>query len=536
MIASISIKNYRCFKKLELSFNPNVNILVGGNEAGKSTILEAITLAMTGRVGGRWAQEELNPYWFNSEITKNFFVDYVRDQSTPVPEIEIEIVLESQNPVLIQQLKGTNNSSRKDLIGMRVLVSLDPVYAQEFVEYMGNDEAPALLPTDYFQVSWTSFRAPDQLRRKPRGLFLAQVDERTLANSRGVDYYTRQLILEHIDPSNRAKLSTAMRVTRERLGREHLKQINDRLSKEAGAPHRLGVHLDQTAGSSWEAAVAPQVDEIPFGMSGQAQQAFVKIELALLKNEQDEGVVLVEEPENHLSHTRLRQLVARMQSLAGGRQLILSTHSSYVLNRLGLDALRLVGGGKAAPFENMEADDIEYFKKLPNFDTLRLILADKVLLVEGPSEQLVVEAVCEKYFQKSTAELGIDVISIAGTPFKRWFSLAKLLERPVVGIRDNDGQPAQHWRKKYELTDDSLLELYVGDPVDGHTLEPQIVKANSENHPLLREILAVEPEVNLEEWMKNNKTEAALAIAVSERNVVFPSYFVDAVIAANGKI
>ena len=34
---------------------------------------------------------------------------------------------------------------------------------------------------------------------------------------------------------------------------------------------------------------------------------------------------------------------------------------------------------------------MNYFKKLPGYDTLRLVLAKRVILVEGPSDELVVQ-------------------------------------------------------------------------------------------------------------------------------------------------
>lgn len=36
-------------------------------------------------------------------------------------------------------------------------------------------------------------------------------------------------------------------------------------------------------------------------------------------------------------------------------------------------------------------DTYSYFKKLPGYDTLRLILAHRVILVEGPSDDLIVQ-------------------------------------------------------------------------------------------------------------------------------------------------
>ena len=48
-ICKVHIENFKTIKgSFKLNLNKGVNILVGDNEAGKSTIIEAITLAITG--------------------------------------------------------------------------------------------------------------------------------------------------------------------------------------------------------------------------------------------------------------------------------------------------------------------------------------------------------------------------------------------------------------------------------------------------------------------------------------------------------
>ena len=51
-IDRIKICNFKSYKGIfELKLNKGLNILVGNNETGKSTILEAIHLALTGKIG-----------------------------------------------------------------------------------------------------------------------------------------------------------------------------------------------------------------------------------------------------------------------------------------------------------------------------------------------------------------------------------------------------------------------------------------------------------------------------------------------------
>ena len=48
-IERVIIKNFKKFKDpFEIRFNENINLLVGDNESGKSTILEAIHVALMG--------------------------------------------------------------------------------------------------------------------------------------------------------------------------------------------------------------------------------------------------------------------------------------------------------------------------------------------------------------------------------------------------------------------------------------------------------------------------------------------------------
>lgn len=47
-ILKTKIKNFKKFREYEVQFDPKRNILIGDNEAGKSTILTAIELVLSG--------------------------------------------------------------------------------------------------------------------------------------------------------------------------------------------------------------------------------------------------------------------------------------------------------------------------------------------------------------------------------------------------------------------------------------------------------------------------------------------------------
>ena len=43
-IASIHIKNFKCLKEVTFEFDPHFNVIIGGNNSGKSTVMEALRL------------------------------------------------------------------------------------------------------------------------------------------------------------------------------------------------------------------------------------------------------------------------------------------------------------------------------------------------------------------------------------------------------------------------------------------------------------------------------------------------------------
>ena len=60
----------------ELELNQGINILVGNNESGKSTILEAIHLALTGIYNGHGIHNELSSYLLLLDRIGAIFINY----------------------------------------------------------------------------------------------------------------------------------------------------------------------------------------------------------------------------------------------------------------------------------------------------------------------------------------------------------------------------------------------------------------------------------------------------------------------------
>jgi putative ATP-dependent endonuclease of OLD family len=529
MIRRILIEGYRIFRRLEFEPQPGMNIVVGDNDSGKSTLMEALNLALTGRLNGRWARDEVNPYWFNREAVGAYFEAQAVDVGTPKPEILIEVYLDGENDEL-QPLRGVYNSRQEDCPGLSIAIGPSSDYAQEFAAYLAATDRPNIIPVEYYDLTWQDFSG-EILARRPKELGVSYIDTRTIRSTSGVDYHTRQMLSGFVEPKERAAISVEHRKARHAITEQSLASVNERIAEQGSAIHdrTIGLQMDQSANASWEAGIVPEVDRIPFAMAGQGQQAAIKVALAMNRTAKRTAYVLIEEPENHLSHTSLTKLLARIEETAGGRQVFVSTHSSYVLNRLGLDKLVLLHKGNHAVLRDLPADTVRYFKRLSGFDTLRLVLAKSIVLVEGPTDEILFERAYRDHHDGSNPiDHGIDVVSMRGVALARSLQLCAALGRKVAALRDNDGKTAEHWIEPLaQYLEAGSREIFIGDSSLGKTLEPQIASVN--DHWDLKSILEIGADEDVVEWMSKHKTDAALRIAEAGTPINYPTYMVGAI-------
>ncbi len=523
MIKKVKIHGYRIFRQFEFIPNPKLNLIIGANESGKSTLLEAIALALTGRVNGSSASEELNPYWFNTSLVQEFVTRRRTGQPIAFPEIHIELFFEDRDD--LQHLCGAINSEIPTMAcpGISINIVPNPDYAVELENWA--KKPSTILPVEYYVDDWRDF-GDRKITNRPRQLVTAVIDSRTVRSTSGIDYHLREILSDHLDPAERAAISLAYREVKASMSEGTLSAVNQRIAAQHASLHDrpISLAMDQSQRTSWEGAVTPHVDEVPFAMAGQGQQAAVKISLAMSRQSARANFVMVEEPENHLSHTSLTSLLSRMASLAGEQQqLFITTHSSFVLNRLGLDSLLLVGPEGAWRIPDLDPETVAYFQKLPGYDTLRMGLAGKVVLVEGPSDEIIFERVFKDIYGKWPMECGIDVLSMRGLSLGRCLELCAALDKQVAALRDNDGTEPSELRSSVEswLSNDRR-ELFVGEVPHGRTLEPQLIYFNDEAQ--LRNILQLTPQADLLTWMTREKTEAALRIAESSVSLKPPEY------------
>lgn len=118
-ITKIKINNFKKLKQFEFEPCSGMNILVGNNNEGKSTIFEAIHLALTGYYRGKYIRNCITQDIFNEECVKEYISGINTEKNTKLPILKIELFFDD-----IPELLGTNNSDKKINLQLIFLLNL----------------------------------------------------------------------------------------------------------------------------------------------------------------------------------------------------------------------------------------------------------------------------------------------------------------------------------------------------------------------------------------------------------------------------
>jgi putative ATP-dependent endonuclease of the OLD family len=463
------------------------------------------------------------------ELVRDYIGSLLVGKVVAPPEILIELYFDDD--ATLASLKGIINTQNEDLPGVSLRIELNSEDADAFVSYVADPSMIRTLPVEYYHATWRSF-ADRNITAQNIPVKPSFIDASTIRSYATASRYVLDVVKDNLSTKQQVDISLSYRQMKDAfLSQERVKGINDWLANEKKeiSDKTLSISLDTSSRTNWEANIMPQLDDVPLTLVGKGEQNSVKIKLAMLSSSQCH-LVLIEEPENHLSFLNLNTLISHLTERRGSRQLIITTHSSFVLNKLGIESVILFNRGESTTLKSLSSGSQDYFIRLPGHDTLRLILAKHPILVEGPSDELIVQAAYKKQYGKLPLEAGIDVISVRSLAFKRFLEIADLIGIPVTVVTDSDGDVSalQEKYKDYLGKKDKIRILY--DPDEkSPTLEPQMLKANGK--AAVEKVLgrAFGDEPALLEYMKKNKVDVALAFFAATKGWTAPKYILDAI-------
>lgn len=542
-IKKIKIQGFKCFDQpFSLELKEKINIIVGNNDEGKSTILEALHLILTGYIQGKPMATALSQYLFSAPLVRRYLDSVNAGKPIQPPQIHIEVFFSPTDDTDTAEyalFKGDGNSEKVDASGVSLTVGIAENLRAEYEMLVQKHDLHSL-PIEYYTARWKSF-ARKEITPRFIPIKTSLVDSSTYSYSNGSDVYVSRILQNALTDENAIGVAQAYRKMLEQFGKdESIERINNdfkAIITDRDKKVRLAVDLGTK--SAWGNSLTAELDEIPFAHIGKGTQCIAKTELALSsKKAKKSSIILIEEPESHLAFANLNKFISRLADEQADKQLILTTHSSFVANKLGLDNLYLLNAGKVIPLSTIAPDTKAYFQKIDGYDTLRFLLCSKAILCEGASDELIIQkAYMMKHGGRLPIQEGIDVISV-GTSFLRYLELARILHKPTVVVTDNDGD-LEAVKKKYNGFDDlDFIRICYEKAVTSgkmenynyNTLEPEILKANGLEK--INSILGTnyECEDSLLKHMTRNKTECALRFFQTTETFRMPQYIMEAIV------
>ena len=99
--------------------------------------------------------------------------------------------------------------------------------------------------------------------------------------------------------------------------------------------------------------------------------------------------------------------------------------------------------------KNLSDETAKYFMKAPPASIVEFALSTKVILVEGPSEYMMMEKFYRTIAGCKPEKDDVQIIDVRGLSFKRYLEIAKHTGCKVAVLTDNDQNAQKNCVDKY---------------------------------------------------------------------------------------
>ncbi len=481
---SITIRNFRNFEDITISLT-NKNVLFGMNDVGKTNFLYALR------------------YMFDKDIRKHNFndTDYFEKKTDNPIEIIVSIDIsdfDADSQKMRAKLKGAIMSNQnivyiklqanydvKELIGVPILYWGGDVEDLEEMKVHGT-----LFTIDYiFNVIYIDAYVDLYT------LFTRNANT-LLVNNKEQDKETLEKINKTCEDLN-AQISelSGIKSFEEKITPEYKKFRYEDISISVKSEIAIkGLYSN----------IVPYIKQVSdnslYPTSGEGRKKLLVYSIFnLLAKESEErkiNLFLIEEPENHLHRSMQIALSYTLFHDDKYQYLFMTTHSPYVLTEMDhVNLVRIYNEDKIASKSVLYVvpSEFESQRKMLNRGLAEAIFANKVLLVEGPSENVLFGKVLSEINPFYEAD-GIYILPVGGFGFESYFTILDELQIYNIIKTDNDLRKIKG-KEKYSVLGFLRLNKYMDSeslpvsPIDENGVE---AKRNlyDENKNILDQIRA----------------------------------------------
>ncbi|EGQ9441605.1 AAA family ATPase [Vibrio parahaemolyticus] len=545
-IRKVTINNYRSFRTFEAKLQ-QLTVVIGENDTGKTNFFTALSLPLSGNLID-FNQKRLSVSDINKDSVIDFLTSVVNDdteenQLKKIPKVSVTVEFADPKDAYETALLAKWIIADGDKETYKIRYDFKPKDDKDLLEIVKKSLAGKTLDDinwftlpvelyDYQVVSVNNEKpiAYSDLKHVSLHSINAERDDFSESSSMKSNGIFTKLLMNTLNDDDKGQINTAYSEFFSAIEKtetfdkvigasddfENYDSIIKQLECTPNLPNLKNILSNITLKYGNEFLYQKGL--------GQRNLIYILILFAYYKSCGDTfNLCCIEEPEAHLSVNNLRlvrDFIEKSSSNSGSLvQTIISTHNPSIINKLKISNVLAFTGEKAISLSDTPTKLVDYLRKRPNFDILKLLFANKVILVEGPTEEMLIST----YLSKQPALNDIDIIPIGqrgyATFLDIWLALNKDNQNKKIGVvRDYDNSDAA--KAKHDAYDTGNVNVTVR-TTKNYTLEIDLVEAE-DNLALLNGLFEMKGDLDaVSKHMINGKTARMLDVCdamVDEEN------------------
>ncbi len=460
LINKVRISGFRGISNLEISL-PRVAVLIGKNNAGKTSVIKAMQLAL-----GDYSRHLTDEDFYidsNDNVTSKIIVDLCIKPTEYKETTESWVECNQFSDEWVETFGDLRqfDANSDEFIAIRTICEKDSIKGgykvtryplsgwNEFESWTDNStQINKKITKRIDAMPFISIDAQRDIHQELRektsyvGKILSEIDFAS-EDKVALEELIQELNDKAVETSSvLTDLKTQLDSLSQSFEGQGQTDITPFPKKIRDLSKRFSIHFGDGANNSFS------MEYHGMGTRSWASMLTVKafLELSEKKHEEEEEcffpIVAAEEPEAHLHPNAQRTLYKQLASVKG--QVIISTHSPYLAAESKLADLRslvnLNSGVRVKSLgDNFTPEDLNKLQR----DVMRyrgeLLFSKAIILFEGVTEEQLAPVFFEKYFGFSCYSVGINCISVAGKNYPPFVKMACSLGIPTYIVSDNDG-------------------------------------------------------------------------------------------------
>lgn len=366
---NLRIKNFRGIQNFDQNFNNGLICIIGRGDSGKSTILEAINLALS----SSWTMSFYDSDFYNCQTDTPIEIEAT---ITNIPEKQLAkygmfVRGIAANGSIIDDMESEDANEAKEALTIRLTVTKDLEPMWTVVSYRGQ-EPITITAADRSKMNVSS---------------ISDYTDRHFSLNKGNPLYTLFKLLSEddsdIDEGN--VMLEILRETKTRIDSSIANKFENVINKVLETAAQLGVNaegikasIDHRDISIKENKVCLHEGEIPLRLKGKGARRLLSLAIQLsIAN--PNGIILIDEIEQGLEPDRVQHLVAILTKVTDS-QIFFTTHSRNVIVELSCNNLFLMMKN-ATKLSNIPLDLQGCVRSNPE-----ALFMKKIIVCEGATE------------------------------------------------------------------------------------------------------------------------------------------------------